>query len=70
MRRASKLTPIEQRRNQIERELEKLQLPKNQKKSKDFKTPEAFENWRERQTRKFNELNEEIVILDDPTEYH
>jgi hypothetical protein len=35
MSRASKLTPIEQRRNQIERELEKLKLPKNQKKASD-----------------------------------
>lgn len=70
MSRASKLTPVEQRRNQIERELEKLKLPKNQKKAKDFKTPEAFENWQERQSRKFNELNEEIIILDNPTEYH
>jgi len=70
MSRASKLTPIEQRRNQIEKELEKLKLPKNQRKAKEFKTPEAFENWQERQAKKFNELNEEIVILNNPTEYH
>jgi hypothetical protein len=70
MSRASKLTPIEQRRNQIEKEFEKLKLPKNQKKAKDFKTPDAFENWQERQARKFNELNEEIVILNNPIEYH
>ena len=70
MSRTSKLSPIEQRRNQIERELEKLKLPKNQKKAKDFKTSEAFENWQARQSRKFNELNEEIIILNDPTEYH
>lgn len=70
MGRASKQTPIEQRRGQIERELEKLRLPKNQKTRKDFKSDENFENWQKKQGEKFFELNEELIILDNPAEYN
>ena len=70
MSRKPKQTPIEQRRGQIEKELEKLSLPKNQKKLRDFKSEDAFENWKERQENKLRELNEELIILDDPTEYN
>lgn len=70
MSRTPKQTPIEQRRSQIEKELEKLRLPKNQKTRRDFKSDENFENWKERQGVKFFELNEEFIILDNPTEYN
>ncbi len=66
MSRTPKQTPIEQRRSQIEKELEKLRLPKNQKTRRDFKSDENFENWKERQGIKFFQLNEELIILDNP----
>lgn len=65
-----KKTPIELRRGQIEREIEKLQLPKNQKTRRDFKSDEAFEIWKERLKKKLHELNEELIILDSPYEYN
>lgn len=70
MSKASKQTPIEQRRGQIERELEKLRLPKNQKTRKDYKSDENFEHWQKKQGEKFFELNEELIILDNPSEYN
>lgn len=70
MSRTPKQTPIEQRRSQIEKELENLRLPKNQKTRKNFKSDENFENWKERQGVKFLQLNEELTILDNPTEYN
>lgn len=65
-----KKTPVEQRRGQIEKEIEKLQLPKNQKTRRDFKSDEAFEIWKERLKTKIQELNEELIILDNPYEYN
>lgn len=65
-----KKTPVEQRRGQIEKELEKLQLPKNQKTRRDFKSDEALETWKERHKKKLHELNEELIILDNPYEYN
>lgn len=70
MSRTPKQTPVEQRRGQIEKELEKLRLPKNQKTRRDFKSDENFENWKERQGVKFFELNEEVIILDNPIDYN
>ena len=70
MSRTPKQTPIEQRRKQIEKELEKLRLPKNQKTPRDFKKPDAFENWEKRQGVKVFELNEELIILDNPADYN
>jgi hypothetical protein len=70
MSRTPKQTPIEQRRAQIEKELEKLRLPKNQKTPRDFKTGDGFENWQERQATKLLELNEELIILDNPSDYN
>lgn len=70
MSRTPKQTPIEQRRGQIERELERLRLPKNQKTPKDFKSADGFENWQTKQGVKFLELNEELIILDNPTDYN
>lgn len=69
MSRTPKQTPIEQRCGQIEKELEKLRLPKNQKTRRDFKSDENFENWKEKQGIKFFQLNEELIILDNPAEY-
>lgn len=69
MSRTPKQTPIEQRRHQIEKELEKLRLPKNQKTRRDFKSDENFEIWKERQEAKVFQLNEETTILNNPTEY-
>lgn len=65
-----KKTPVEQRRGQIEKEIEKLQLPKNQKTRRDFKSDETFETWKERHKRKLHELNEELIMLDNPYEYN
>lgn len=45
MNRKAKQTPINQRLGQIERELTKLRLPKNQKTPKDYKSENGFENW-------------------------
>lgn len=66
----NKQSPIEQRRTQIEKELEKLRLPKNQKIRKDFASDENFENWKKKQGEKFFELNEELIILNNPAEYN
>lgn len=66
----TKQSPIEQRRTQIEKELEKLRLPKNQKIRKDFASDENFENWKKKQGEKFFQLNEELIILDNPSEYN
>lgn len=65
-----KKTPTAIRREQIARELEKLELPKQQKTRRDFKSDEAFENWKQRQQQKKYELNEELSILDNPFEYN
>jgi hypothetical protein len=70
MGRPPKQSPIEQRRTQIEKELEKLRLPKNQKIRRDFKSDESFENWQKKQGEKFFELNEELIILDNPADYN
>lgn len=63
-----KSTPIEQRCAQIEKELDNLRLPKNQKIRKEFKSDENFENWKKKQGEKLLQLNEELIILNDPAE--
>lgn len=63
MSRKAKLTPIEQRLNQIESELKRLRLPKNQKTPKDYKSEDGFENWQKKQALKLLELNEELLVL-------
>lgn len=62
-------TPTEQRRAQIEKELDNLRLPKNQKIRKEFKSDENFENWKKKQGEKLLQLNEELIILNNPAEY-
>ena len=64
-----KPTPIEQRRAQIEKELDNLRLPKNQKVRKEFKSDENFENWKKKQGEKLLQLNQELIILNNPSEY-
>lgn len=63
-------TPIEQRNAQIEKELDNLRLPKNQKIRKEFKSDENFENWKKKQGEKLLQLNEELIILSNPAEYN
>lgn len=70
MNRKPRESPIQQRRRQIEKELEKLRLPKSQRRRSDFKTDEAFEKWKDRYERKLYELNEEAVLLENPDEYN
>jgi hypothetical protein len=62
--------PIIQRRNQIEREISKLQSPHGKKKPGDFKSHSAYENWLNSRTRKLEELYEETAILDFPEGYN
>ena len=66
----TKQNPIEQRRVQIEKELEKLDLPKNIKTRRDFKSEEAHKAWKDRSDQKRLELNEEVRILGNPFEYN
>ncbi|MBK8464905.1 MAG: hypothetical protein IPL32_03660 [Chloracidobacterium sp.] len=66
----SRQTPIEQRRGQIEKEIEKVQKLIQMKTVRDFKTEDAFGDWQQRQANKIFELNEELIILERPEEYN
>lgn len=70
MGRKSNLSPIEQRRNQIEKEVERLRIPKNQKTRRDFKDEEGYIAWQERKEEKLRELREEAVMLESPGSYN
>jgi len=62
--------PIQQRRDQIESGISKLQSAKYQKKRIDFKSDSAFENWLNSYAEKLDELYEERTILDFPESYN
>lgn len=64
--RKSRRPPEEERREQIAREIEKLESEYEKKTRRQYKTDEGFENWRTRQREKIAELKDELSVLDDP----
>jgi hypothetical protein len=64
--RKSRRAPVEERREQIAREVEKLEADYERKTRRQYKTDEAFEAWRSRQREKLAELKDELSVLDDP----
>jgi len=66
----SRRPPVAQRKEQIAREIEKLEAEYEKKTRRQFKTEEGFENWRSRNREKIAELKEERSVLDDPGPYN
>jgi hypothetical protein len=66
----AKINPVTQRLGQIEKEIEKIESPKNQKRPGDYKSEEGFISWQEGQREKLRELNEEMTMLYSPGEYN
>lgn len=62
--------PIEQRRQQIEREIRKLENPKHIKKRNQFASNENFEKWVAKYNDSLRELHDELNIILYPSEYH
>lgn len=62
--------PVEERREQIGRESEKLGAEFEKKTRRQYKTDEGFESWRERQREKIAELRDELSVLEDPSSYN
>ena len=68
--RKSRRLPVEQRKEQIAREIEKLKAEYEKKTRRQFKTDEGFETWRIRNREKIAELKEEQAVLEDPGRYN
>src|SRR5215207_5557760 len=68
--RKSRRPPVAQRKEQITREIEKLDAEFEKKTHRQFKTEEGFENWRSRNREKITELREEQAVLDDLGRYN
>jgi hypothetical protein len=62
--------PVVQRKEQIGREIEKLEVEFEKKTRRHFKTEEGLENWRVKNREKIAELKEEQVVLEDPGRYN
>jgi hypothetical protein len=67
---AKRREPITQRREQIGREIARLQNSKNLKKRDDFKSCESFEKWQFVRAETLRELYEELAIIEYPSEYY
>jgi hypothetical protein len=67
--RGTTLSPIQLRKQQIAKEIEKIHERAATKTRRHFKTEKGFAEWRRRQAEKIAELEEELSILDDPGEY-
>ena len=70
MKRKPRRSPIEQRRAQIEKEIENVQRQLRDKSPRDFKTVDDFEGFQERRANKLYALNEELAMLERPEEYN
>ena len=70
MKRKPRRSPIEQRRAQIEKEIENVQRQLRDKSPRDFKTVDDFEGFQERRANKLYALNEERALLERPEEYN
>jgi tetratricopeptide (TPR) repeat protein len=62
--------PIAQRKEQITREIEKLESEFEKKTRRHFKTEEGLDNWRAKNGEKIAELREEGAVLEDPGPYN
>jgi hypothetical protein len=70
MRRSKpRIPPVELRKEQIYRELDKIREELTTKTRQHFKTEKGFEEWKRRRAEKVAELDEELSILHDPGEY-
>lgn len=63
-------SPIEKRREQIEKEIANVRKQVQEKTLRDFKSVEDFEAFKERRATKLYALNEELAILERPEEYN
>jgi hypothetical protein len=61
---------VAHRKEQIAREIEKLEAEFEKKTRRHFKTDEGLENWRVRNREKIAELREEEALLEDPGPYN
>lgn len=62
--------PVAQRKEQIAREIEKLEAEYEKKTRRHFKTEEGLDNWRAKNREKIAELREEGAVLEDPGPYN
>jgi hypothetical protein len=67
--RKPRISPIELRKQQIYKELDKIREETATKTRRHFKTDQSFEEWKRRRAEKVAELDEELSILLDPGEY-
>lgn len=67
--RKPRISPIELRKQQVYRELDKIREETTTKTRRHFKTDQGFEEWKRRRALKVAELDEELSILLDPGEY-
>jgi hypothetical protein len=67
--RVTRVSPIQLRKQQIAKEIEKVHERAAAKTRRHFKTDKGYDEWRRRQVDKIAELEEELSILDDPGEY-
>lgn len=65
-----KRTPVEQRRNQIVAQVERLRQRFASKTRKDYSSDFHYERWRDQTDALINELLAELSVLDDPSEYN
>jgi hypothetical protein len=63
------ISPIKLRKQQIEKEINKIREHAVTKTRRHFKTDKGFEAWQRKWPEKINELEQELSILNDPGEY-
>jgi len=68
-RRKTRVPPIELRRQQIYKQLDKLRDEEAAKTRRHFKSDDGFEESKRRRAEKIADLDAELLILDDPGEY-
>jgi len=67
--RKPRLSPIEQRKQQIAKQIDELRQRVATKTRRDFKTDQGYERWRKHWPERLAKLEAELSILNDPGEY-
>ena len=67
--RKPRLSPIEQRKQQIAKQIDELRQRVATKTRRDFKTDQGYEQWRKHWPERLAKLEAELSILNDPGEY-
>jgi hypothetical protein len=67
--RKPRLSPIEQRRQQLAKQIEELHQRVATKTRNTFKTDKGYEQWQKKWPERLAELEDELSILNDPGEY-